>query len=348
MSLPTTDSRRELAIWGFAFGYFACYAPYSALTKALSSGVLPGMTRGTTGFELLPITTLASLVAMFVFITWKGWWKHASRSTVLGVSIPWPGRWTFLSGLCTAAIIGTTTLAYTFVDTSIVFMMLLMRGGVLILAPLVDMGSGRKVPWPSWVALGLSLAAVLAATGWRMKLAISIGAAIDVSVYLVGYFFRLRFMSNLAKAKDTEARLRYFVEEQMTATPAIVLTLVGLALVGEGRVMLEIRQGFTEFFARGQMVAEVLVGLLSQGTGVFGALILLEPRENSFTVPVNRASSVLAGVVATWGLSAALGMSRVGRGEMLGAALVTAAICVLSIPGVLRARATSQARPGGA
>lgn len=342
--LNTTDPRRELAIWGFAFGYFACYAPYSALTKALSNGALEGMARGTSGFELLPATTLASLVGMFLFLTAMGWWRYASRRTVLGVSVPWPGRWTFLSGLCTAAIIGTTTLAYTFTGTSIVFMMLLMRGGVLMLAPLVDAWSGRQVRWPSWVALGLSFGAVAVATGFRFNVAMTVAALIDVAVYLLAYFIRLRFMSRMAKAADPKASLRYFVEEQMVATPAIVLTLVGLAWVGEGRVLLDIRHGFTEFFARGQMAQEVLIGLLSQGTGIFGALILLDHRENSFTVPVNRASSVLAGVLATWGLSYWLGLPGTRLGELVGAALVTAAIAVLSVPSLLKAHRASRAR----
>jgi drug/metabolite transporter (DMT)-like permease len=332
-----------LAIWGFAFGYFACYAPYSALTKALSTGALEGMTRGISGFELLPSTTLASLVGMFTFLTLMGWWRHAGRRTFLGVSLPWPGRWTFLSGLCTAAIIGTTTLAYTFEGTSIVFMMLLMRGGVLILAPLVDAWSGRRVRWPSWVALGLSLAAVAVATGPGVKLAVTVAALVDVAVYLLGYFIRLRFMSHQAKAEDPHASRRYFVEEQMVATPAIVLTLAVLALVGEGRVMLDIRQGFTGFLERGQLGPELFVGLLSQGTGIFGALILLDPRENSFCVPVNRASSVLAGVLASWGLAHWLGMRGAGPRELVGAMLVMAAIAVLSVPSVLKAHRASRA-----
>ncbi len=44
-----------------------------------------------------------------------------------------------LSGLGTAIIIGTTTLAFTFTGVSILFALLLMRGGVLIIAPTVDL-----------------------------------------------------------------------------------------------------------------------------------------------------------------------------------------------------------------
>jgi hypothetical protein len=34
--------QRDHRIWWFAFGYFACYAPYSAITKGLTSGFFDG------------------------------------------------------------------------------------------------------------------------------------------------------------------------------------------------------------------------------------------------------------------------------------------------------------------
>jgi hypothetical protein len=340
------NHRRELAIWGYAFGYFACYAPYSALTKALSKGALDGMPHGISGFELLPWSTLASGVGMFLFLTARGWWSYAGTRTMLGVRVPFPNLWTFLSGLCSAAIIATTTLAYTFSGTSIVFMMLLMRGGVLILAPLVDVLSRRRVAWPSWVALGLSLSAVAVATAPGVDARVTAAALVDLGVYLLGYFIRLRFMSHLAKAHDPAASIRYFVEEQMVATPALITVLVGAALIGEGPVLSDIRHGFTDVLARGQMLNELLVGVLSQGTGVFGGLILLDHRENSFCVPVNRASSLVAGVVATGLLSVLLGLPGVGGRELLGAACVMAAMLVLGLPTVLKARGAAAAPAG--
>ena len=105
--MSASSERQDLAIWGYAFGYFACYAPYSALTKALSQGRLPGLSGGISGFALLPVTALASLVAMMVFLSAMGWWKFAGRREVLGLRVPFPGRWTFLSGLCSAAIISS-------------------------------------------------------------------------------------------------------------------------------------------------------------------------------------------------------------------------------------------------
>jgi drug/metabolite transporter (DMT)-like permease len=328
------------AIWGFAFGYFACYVPYSALTKALSDGLLRGMTQGISGFELLPSTTLASLLGMFVFLSAMRWWKFAGRRELFGTSVPMPGIWTFLSGICTAAIIATTTLAYTFSGVSIVFMMLLMRGGVLVIAPMVDFVSRRRVRWFSWLALGLSLAALFVAFFGKTQssLAMTAVAVTDVVVYLAGYFIRLRFMSRLAKSDDPNATKRFFVEEQMTATPVIVLTLAVLALINQGEMMGDIRRGFTTFFASGRVPEALIIGLLSQGTGVFGGLILLDKRENSFCVPVNRASSILAGICASYSLFLFLGKKPPGGVELIGAGFVVGAIVVLSLPSLLKRR----------
>ena len=337
---PQGSVSAGFAIWGFAFGYFACYVPYSALTKALSGGLFEGMSHGISGFQLLPVTGFASLVGMLAFITLIKWWRFAGHRQVGGISLPLPGRWTFLSGLCTAAIIATTTLAYTFSGVSIVFMMLLMRGGVLAIAPMVDFISRRKVRWFSWLALSLSFGALLVAFfgGTKSGLALTAVAGIDVAVYLASYFVRLRFMSRLAKSDDPNATKRFFVEEQMTATPAVMIVLGVLALIGHGEIMQSIRAGFVDFPSSGHLGVAIVIGILSQGTGVFGGLILLQRQENSFCVPVNRASSILAGVLASFSLFLFFDKPPPGGKELFGAALVIGAILVLSVPPLLQKR----------
>lgn len=339
--LKRPGSIGDYAIWLFAFGYFACYVPYSALTKALSDGLLRGMSKGISGFELLPSTAMSSLIGMFLFLSAMRWWKFAGTRELFGRRLPMPGIWTFLSGLCTAAIIATTTLAYTFSGVSIVFMMLLMRGGVLVIAPLVDFVSRRHVRWFSWIALALSLGALLVAFFGKSQsgLAMTLIAGIDVAIYLASYFIRLRFMSRLAKSDDPNATKRFFVEEQMTATPAVVLVLAVIAIIGHGEMMLDIRRGFTTFFLGDRVPEAIVIGLLSQGTGIFGGLILLDRRENSFCVPVNRASSILAGVFASYSLALFLGKKPPSGIELVGASLVVAAIVVLSLPSLLGKRA---------
>lgn len=347
MTLVTSSpaTQRYPSIWWFAFGYFACYAPYSALTKYLSKY------QGISGNELLPVTAFASLVAMFVFISAMGWWKHATHKTIFGVSVPVPTLWTFLSGLGTAAVIPTTTLAYTFTGVSIVFMMLLMRGGVLIIAPITDLFSGRTVKWYSWIALCLSIAALLAAffVG-SVSYKITVVALVNLAIYLGAYFLRLRFMTRLAKSDDENARTRYFVEEQMVATPALMVALGLMALFGIGQMGHELGHGFADPvevaghpWTVGVVAIAVLVGILSQGTGVFGGLILLDKRENTFCVPVNRVSSLLAGVVASYGLWLFLGEKRPPANELVGVALLASAILTLSVGPIIERRKRERA-----
>lgn len=335
---PVVGRIGNFSIWLFAFGYFASYVPYSALTKAVSSGKIGGIP--VSGIELLPVSAIASLVGMFVFITAMRWWRYASSVTVGSLRLPCPGRYTLLSGVCTAGVIATTTLAYTFDGVSIVFMMLLMRGGVLILAPIVDGLTGRKVRWFSTVGLVLSINALLVAfledkdAGFGLTWL----ALADVALYLGAYFVRLRFMTRLAKSDDPALRTRYFVEEQMVATPVLVALLAIGALIGHGQLMSDLRAGFTTFFDRPVVMEGILIGLFSQGTGIFGGLVLLDKRENSYSVPVNRCASVLAGVVASYAIMIWLGGSGPSVHELMGALLIVQAILFLTLPLVIEKR----------
>jgi len=91
------------------------------------------------------------------------------------------------------------------------------------------------------------------------------------------------------------------------------------------------------------VILSIIVGLLSQGTGVFGGLILLDKRENTYCVPVNRASSILAGLVATYSLALILGERGANASELIGAALIIAAILVLSLPPLMQKRKAAAA-----
>lgn len=340
----------DYAIWGLAFGYFACYAPYSALTKALTDPKLigrlvPGMEKPLGSFEILPIASMAALVGVMTFITLKGWWRVTCKKKILGMMVSCPNRWTFMSGLCTGLIVATTTLAYTFEGVSIVFVMLLLRGGVLIIGPIVDFMAKRNVRWYSWVGSMLSIVSLLVAFAEKagasesiiafLKQAaasISVPCAINVGIYILSYFVRLRFMSKIAKSADEEANTRYFVEEQMVATPFVVLVLGIAAIFGQGPVIEEVRAGFTTFFSSPVVMQGILVGLLSSGTGIFGGLILLDKRENTFCIPVNRSSSILAGVVASFILLVWLGAKAPSNGELWGAGIIILAILFLTLP----------------
>ncbi|NUN13529.1 MAG: hypothetical protein HUU55_07825 [Myxococcales bacterium] len=338
MSIHTQhDIEHNIGIWGYAFGYFASYVPYSMLTKAVSSGLWNPNLGPVDGLKLLPPTALASFVGMVGFIWAMGWLRHASKLQIGSLAIPFPTMWTFLSGLCTSGIIATTTLAYTFTGSSIVFMMLLMRGGVLVIAPVVDALTGRHVRWNSWIALLLSLAALLVAFSDGINTTMSAIAAVDVTLYLLFYFVRLRLMSRLAKNTSPGANVRYFVEEQLVAAPALVLLLCLVALFGQGAMPETIRAGFSDMLTGDYLAIALIIGLCSQGTGIFGGLILLDARENSFCVPVNRASSILAGLVASYGLVWLYNSRQPSGHEWAGAAFILLAIGFLSYSTIKKA-----------
>lgn len=349
---------REWSIWAFAFGYFAAYVPYSSTAKAVSKGLLEGQTGRISGFSLLPLSVAVSVVGMILFITIMGWWKYAGTRTIAGRQVPSPSKVTGVSGLLTAGIIVTTTLAYTFEGVSIVFVMLLMRGGVLIIAPVIDALTGRKTRWFSWVGLLLSLGALVvafseawvAAPGDKKPYDITIVCAVDIALYLGCYFFRLRFMTRNAKSQDNNSNLRYFVEEQMVASPAMLLLLVAIALVGPfvfapgtglGDIVQAVRWGFTDVFDNSAWPFVIFIGFCSQLTGIFGGLVLLDKRENTYSVPVNRCSSILAGVIATYIVYLAFDQREPSGYQLFGAGMIVTAILFLTIPPMMAKRAQS-------
>ena len=96
------------------------------------------------GFLLLPATAIATTVVLLVLVTREAAAGDASTGAGSSAFRCQSSRADLTSGMATAVIIGTTTLNYTFVGVSILFA-LLMRGGVLILAPVVDALLGRRV-----------------------------------------------------------------------------------------------------------------------------------------------------------------------------------------------------------
>jgi hypothetical protein len=147
-------------------------------------------------------------------------------------------------------------------------------------------------------------------------------------------------MSRLAKSDDADQRTRYFVEEQMVGTPVLLVFLTACALIDSGEFMHLVRAGFTSFFDRPPSIIAtgIVIGICSQGTGIFGGLILLDKRENTYCVPVNRCSSILAGVAASYIGVATLGGKGPSPYELAGAVLIIAAILVLTLPLLRRKR----------
>jgi len=335
MKQPLIHRLANASIWYFAFGYFACYIPYSALTKAISSGRIPGYSP-IPGVRMLPLSLAVSVLVMITFVGVTGLWRYAHTFKLGGLSIPYPSRGPFFSGLCVSAIIASTTLAYTFAGISIVFAMLLMRGGVLMIAPVIDAMSQRKTHWYSWAGLALSLLALVVAFAEKGGLKLTLIAGIDIAVYLSAYFVRLRLMSRYAKSDDPNAQLRYFTEEQLVGPPMSFFLVALGALFLDGEFGRNLALGFSPSTLGPALWGVLLIGFFSQFTGIFGGLILLNKQENTYCVPVNRSSSILAGVIASFVLTVWLNAPAPSPHKLTGAGLIIGAILVLSIPPLLQ------------
>ena len=329
----------------FAFGYLACYVPYSALTKAMTGGHL-GLDVQPSGMAILPVTALASMVSMFVTIGLLGGFSQVSRQKVLGRSIPFPSLGPLVSGTMTALIIPTTTLAYTFEGVSVPLAMVWMRASVLAVAPLVDVLTGHRIRWMSGLAVLFSvIAATTSIIGQPLhNMSMPMGALIDLSVYVLAYVVRLTLMSKFAKRAGADGARRFFYEEQMVATPLLVLMLLVGSLT-PGEVGDALREGWTYLAMPALLGLLVLTGVLSQGSGFFGGLVLIDARESSFTVPINRAASLIAGALSGI-LLFAIGLDRAPhQGELIATAIL---VFVISMLGYGESRTKKQAsKPSG-
>ena len=331
----------NLGIWGMALGYFGFYVPYSAMTKALSKGLLPGMDREIPGFELLPAVVIGSFFMFILLITISKWWKYVHFYDVFGLKIPFASnKWTFLSGIAAAFIIITTTLAYSFKGISIVFAALLMRGGVLLIAPFIDTVFKRKVHWYSWVALLLSLTALIVLFLEKGGYTLSIIAGLNIAFYLSGYFFRLQFMTHIAKSEDKEMNYRFFIEEMVVAMVAIVVIPAIMMFLGLGEISQQLSAGFTTFLASSLIIPALIIGALYACLYIFGTRIYLNHQENTYCIPVNRCASLLAGVTAAFILGLIYGQSFVSTNQLASASILITAICFLSVPSFRRSVAT--------
>ena len=327
-----------------ALGYFLCYIPFAALTKALSSGLLGGVDSEVGGLVLMPVASIGVLAGTLVFLTATGWWRYISLRPRGEGMVRFPSRTMIAAGCFMALIIGTTILNFTFVGVSILFMLLMMRAGTLMLAPVIDLVRNRRIPVYAWVGLALSLVAIGVALAGVEKYSLTVGAVLSLCIYLFGYAGRFRIMSRVAKCGDTPVDRRYFAEEQLVAAAALFGFCVVGALIGAGDEMQALRDGFTEVLFSSDVLPALGIGAFYSTLYVFGTLIYLDSREYTWAVPINRASSVFSVLVASYGLTWIYDLDPPLESGLVAAAIVLLAIAALSWPS-LRELAKRGPRP---
>ena len=140
---------------------------------------------------------------------------------------------------------------------------------------------------------------------------------------------------------------RYFAEEKLIALPMSVVALAAVGFLGLARQADELAWGFTRAWSDPVFVLLAGGGFTLTIISVFAAIILLNPRENSYCVPLERSSSLLAGLAAAFVLHLFWNQPAPTGSELIGAALLLGAIVLLTLAPrferVARGRALSQA-----
>jgi protein-tyrosine-phosphatase len=95
--------------------------------------------------------------------------------------------------------------------------------------------------------------------------------------------------------------------------------------------MRDLRAGFALFFAGPPVVPGLLIGALYACLYVFGTWIYLDRRENTYCIPLNRCSSMLSGLVASYGLMFLLGLQPPSRYQLAGAGIILVALAILLV-----------------
>ena len=335
-----------LPLEGFVFLYLIAYLPNVIITKLVTSVPHPGLGRPLTGLETLPASLIINMVLTWLFIWLSGWHRDAHAVRVAGLRVPVPTFHTFLSGLGTALILFTVPLSFTIPDVSIPFIQLVMRGDILVIAPLVDLMFGRLVRWWSWTALAMVLFALLITLSDRGGLKLPPIAILTVVLYTIGYFLRLYVMTKISKSGDPASVRRYFVEEKMVALPLSVVALAAVSASGIGGQSGELYWGFVAAWTDQSLAALFGIGATLTVISVLAIIILLDPRENAYCVPLERAASLVAGIGGSVLLAWFWGLKMPRPAELVGAGVLVGAIVLLSLAPRLSAARAARAEAG--
>lgn len=323
--------RRPISLETMVFLYFLSYLPNIIVVRLVTQIPHSELGRPLTGLETLPSTLIMNLIMTYLFIWLSGWHRDANHVSVGKTRFPFPTPFTFLSGIGTAMVLFTVPLSYTFEGVSIPYIQLLMRGDILIIAPLVDIAFGRKVHWWSWAALAMVVGSLGLVINARGELGLPLLAIITIVMYTFGYFLRLAVMTRISKSGDPASVRRYFVEEKMVALPLSIIILGLLSMSGIGSQSDSLMIGFVTVWTDPVIVYLIIGAATLTIVSIFAAIILLDKRENTYCVPMERSASLLAGIAAAWILAVFWDLEYPTFTEMIGAGVLIAAIALLSL-----------------
>jgi len=315
--------RSHLWLWVSLFFYFAAYVPYSMQSKRISDHV--------TTVQILPLTSLGGFTVTLLEFTLLGFVITRKQNAPIFVrAIAFWRKLTFntaavLTGVACGIISMMTTASYMLHGAALVTMGLLLRGGMLSLAPISDSIQQRHVSTQTWI--GFSLAVIAIACSIVSAGAIPLIGIVIFVVYECAYALNLNFYGK------NQRKFEFLCSAQLVAcTTMILISIVQCFAMwtNDG-----IRNAIVHVSARGTGLLSITtidirdalsIGALAQLTGIFGPMILMSPTEQTYSVAINRSGSVIATVTAQRLLG-----STLHPAQLLGVAFFIIAIIVLAL-----------------
>ena len=282
------------------------------------------------GMEYLVYNTAGGTVIATGVVLILKWYRLDSIGKIkfLGFMIPSEIPYIIASGICTAVVIPTTTLLYSFKGISVMVAMVIMRGAVIIIGRVVDeiqIHQGilkKKVYAEENFAMVLALFAVsiniIADDSSGESAFTSIPAMVIFGSYILAYSFRIYIMNYYKNTRRDECKKdtnnAFFAIEQITST--ITLITVTAAIVVFARSFDITGERITPFvnavvspnpvWSHWAFIAGIAYGIVAFFS-VF--LFMFKGRTATFAGLVNRLTSLIAGTVSTLLFAAIFGGS---------------------------------------
>lgn len=300
-------------------GYFFFYVITGVAVKFfLSTGEgYPGLP----GMEYLVYNTAGGTLFATGIVLILKWYKLDSlkNTKVLGITMPVEIPYIIASGVCTAVVVPTTTLMYSFRNISVMVAMVVMRGAVIIIGRVVDEIQIRQGILNKKVFVEENIAMIFALVAVGVKLFggsgdgkqspfSSLPVIVIFSAYITSYAIRIYIMNYYknTRKKDTKKdnNKAFFAIEQISSTVTLILVTVTVLIVAKssGLVGERITPFQNAFFNMNfeWMPLSFLAGIGFGIVAFFSVFIFMfKGRTATFSGLVNRLTSLIAGTVST-------------------------------------------------
>lgn len=273
------------------------------------------------GMEYLVYNTAGgTIIATGVVLILK--WYHLDsikKIRFMGVMIPSELPYILASGVCTAVVIPTTTLLYSFKGISVMVAMVIMRGAVIIIGRVVDEIQIRQGILKKKVFAEENFAMILALFAVSINIVAdegsgnesvftSLPAMIIFGSYILAYSFRIYIMNYYKNTRHDDCKKdtnkAFFAIEQIASTSALIMVTV--AIVVFARSFDITGERITPFvnavispnpeWSHWAFIAGIAYGVVAFFS-VF--LFMFKGRTATFAGLVNRLTSLIAGTVST-------------------------------------------------